>query len=325
MKKLLFASTALIATSGVALADVKFDGFGRFGIGYLEDRSEEEDADANVSDTILVSRFRLNINGTAESDGGVEFSARLRLEANENAGTGEADVADLNGAGFAVDYGGLHVAAGNVGGALDNLASYFGNEPGLESFAGQASGVGYDFLGYATNEPGANAVFFKYGVGDFAVAASYDQRSDADDGDRWDISATYTLGNITAAVAHGQTDAGADDDPSVTVLTLGGEFGDLSGTLLIADDNTKNPDNDDGSASATDGTAYGLSAAYTVGATQFLFVYGDGGADEDTQWVGVGAIHDLGGGATLRGGIGRKDQDSGEDQMQADFGAHFAF
>ena len=132
---------------------------------------------------------------------------------------------------------------------------------------------------------------------------------------------TYTFGNITAAVAHGQTDAATGDDPSLTVLTLGGEFGDLSATLFVADDNTEVKT----IGTATDGTAYGLSAAYKVGATTLMFAYGDGNADGDTQWIAVGAHYDLGGGASLRGGIGRNDQDSREDKMQADFGVQFNF
>ena len=315
MKKLLFASTALIATAGVAAAEVKFGGYGRFGLGYVEDRDATND---EISDTILVSRFRLNIDGITETDGGVKFQARVRLQADENADTGEADVAKLNGAQFSVSYGGLEVVAGNTAGAIDNLSKYYGTEPGLEGFAGQYSGVDYGFLGYATGNTGDNAVYFNYAVGDFAVAASYDQRTETDGGDRWDASLTYTFGNITAAVAHGQTDAGTgNDDPSLTVLTLHGGFGDLAATLFVADDNTEDK--------ATDDTAYGLSAAYTLGATTLQFAYGDGNAENDTQWIAVGAHYDLGGGASLRGGIGRKDSDSGEDKMHADFGAHFAF
>ena len=358
MKKLLLASTALVATAGVAAAELNIgaSSFARFGIGYTEDRSQtidwltpgadgvigtEDDVSTTTTvesdDTILVSRFRLNLDASAETDGGAKFTARVRLQADGNADTGEANVAELNGANFSVTFGGLHVAAGNVGGAFDNLTNYYGNEPGLESFAGQYSGVDYSILGYSTNATGHNAVFFKYEVGNIAVSASYDQQTkvtllaspgrDAKggiignvsktDGDRWDIGVTYTFGNITAAMAHGQTDADGDDDPSLTVLTLGGDFGDLSGTLFIADDKTE--------VEASDGTAYGLSAAYTVGAATLQFVYGDGGADDDTQWIGVGARYDLGGGASLRGGIGRQDKDSGEDKMRADFGAYFDF
>ena len=175
------------------------------------------------NDAILVSRFRLNIDGTAETDGRVEFSARVRLQADENNSTGEANEYKLNGARFSVIYGGLRVDAGNVGGAFDNLANYYGNEVGLESFAGQYSAVDYSILGYSTAATGHNAVFFEYAVGNFAVAASYGQRAklklvglpnggiqsvtgSTSDNDRWDISATYTFGNIIVAVAlHGGT------------------------------------------------------------------------------------------------------------------------
>lgn len=352
MKKVLFASTALIATASVAAAEVKLSGYGRFGIGYMENRTAEvtnfvTTASGGVAagtgtgtatstaavqtidsdSTILVSRFRLNIDGIAETDGGVRFEARVRLQADEDASNGEANAAGLNGARFSVIYGGLRVDAGNVAGAFDNLANYYGNEPGLENFIGQYSGVDYSFLGYSSTGSGSNAVFFQYAVGDFAFGASYDQatvgtfQGQTVDGDRWDISATYTFNNITAAVAYGETKANAavgSDKQSLTVLTLGGEWGDFSGTLFVADDNTV----DD----ATDGTAYGLSAAYNVGsATTLTFAYGDGNADSDTQQYGIGAIYDLGGGASLRGGIGQSKVGDGDSSVRADFGAQFNF
>jgi outer membrane protein OmpU len=353
MKKVLFASTALIATAGMAAAEsgVNLSGYGRFGIGYVEDRTGAvPNVNTNVTttqivngaivqttgqttagtavvdtdDAILVSRFRLNIDGFTETDGGVRFEGRVRLQADENSANGEANSAGLNGARFSVIYGGLRVDAGNVAGSFDNLANYYGNEIGLELFAGQYSGVNYNFLAYSSTGSGANAVFFQYAVGDFAFGASYDQATVAlngvaTDADRWDVSATYTFNNITAAVAYGQTDGGAGSDPSLTVLTLGGEWGDFGGTLFVADDATE--------IDATDGTAWGLSASYNLGAaTTLLFAYGDGNAEADLQQVALGAIYDLGGGASLRGGIGVNDCDSCSDSsIVADFGAQFNF
>ena len=341
MKKVLFATTALIATAGVAAAEVKFSGYGRFGIGYQEDRSTTvagpdgvdgtaDDISVDTDNTILVSRFRLNIDGIAETDGGVRFEARVRLQADENAATGEANEAGLNGARFSVIYGGLRVDAGNVAGSFDNLANYYGNEPGLENFIGQYSGVDYSFLSYSSTGAGSNAVFFQYAVGDFAFGASYDQATAINtttgattDGDRWDISGTYTFNNITAALAYGQTDGGAGSDPSLVVLTLGGEWGDFSGTLFVGDE-------DDTAANSageeTDGTVWGLSAAYNVGAaTTLTFAYGDGSADGDTQQYGIGAIYDLGGGASLRGGVGSTKVGDADSSVRADFGAQFNF
>ncbi|MEO1106959.1 MAG: porin [Pseudomonadota bacterium] len=334
MKKVLFATTALIATAGVAAAEVKFSGYGRFGLGYQEDRtgtvstvSGAAATGVDTDNTILVSRFRLNIDGIVETDGGVRFEGRVRLQADEDSGNGEANAAGLNGARFSVIFGGLRVDAGNVAGSFDNLANYYGNEPGLENFIGQYSGVDYDFLGYSSTGSGANAVFFQYSVGDFAFGASYDQRTFADtavagsptsDGDRWDISATYTFNNITAALAYGQTDVPGADKESLTVLTLGAEFGDFSGTLFVADDDV----NDD----ATNGTAYGFSAAYNVGAALTLTAaYGDGSGDGDTQQWGIGGIYDLGGGASLRGGIGQSKAGDADSVLRADFGAQFNF
>ncbi|WP_037313879.1 porin [Ruegeria halocynthiae] len=338
MKNVLIASTALIATASVAAADVKFSGYGRFGIGYLEDRSGDVDnfttnaagevvrdgsADVDTDNTILISRFRLNIDGTAETDGGVEFQARVRLQADENDDNGEQNEAGLNGARFSVIYGGLRVDAGNVAGSFDNLDDYFGTEPGLEEFLGQYSGVDYDFLEYSSTGSGANAVFFRYTVADFNFSASYDQRTvalngNAKDADRWDVSTSYTFNNITASLAYGRTDLADGGDESLALFTLGAELGDFYGTLLVAKDDVSDADKD--------GTAYGFSVAYNLGAaTTLQLVYGDGSEDGDTRNVGVGAIYDLGGGATLRGGVGQVKEGQADSRIQADFGAQFNF
>ena len=87
MKKVLFATTALIATASVAAAEVKFSGYGRFGLGYLEDRTGTVDAigggeatGVETDETILVSRFRLNIDGIVETDGGVAFRGAFLID-----------------------------------------------------------------------------------------------------------------------------------------------------------------------------------------------------------------------------------------------------
>ncbi|GLO72012.1 porin [Phaeobacter inhibens] len=344
MKKILFASTALVATAGVAAADVSFGGYGRFGLGYEENRGDTP----GQEDTVIVSRFRMNIDASAETDAGVKFSARVRMQADEQAKNnvpaavgdtvtgGEAGAAGLNGARFSVEYGGLRVDVGNVAGAIDNLPNYYGNEPGLENFIGQYAGANYGFLAYSSGGAGSNGVYARYAVGDFAIAASYDTAdvvtavvvpagatdavaTAATSGDRWDIHAAYTFGNITAALAYGETDvAGAGADLDMTVLTLGGTWGAFNGTLIVGDEST-------GTANTSD-TFYGISAAYDVSsATTLTFAYGDGSGDGDTRHVGLGVIHDLGGGVSLRGGIGEEKVGNADGTMKADFGAQFSF
>lgn len=326
MKRLLFATTALVATAGMAAAEVKLSGAARFGLGYHEDRAENvaSDPTSDVSDTILVSRFRLNIDVEAESDGGTQFGGRVRLQAEENTSTGEADTAGLNGANFFVEHGGLHVAVGNIGGAIDNLPNYYGKEPGLEAIVNQYSGINYSNFGYSSAGQGVNGVFFKYAVGNFAFQAGYDQ-SDARNaptatsrpgelttGDRWDVSLAYTFNNITAAIGHAQNDI----DQSLTVLTLGGEFGDFAGSVLVADDDV---------GGVSDGTAFGVSGEYTFGAAALTFAYGDGSGDNDTRNIGIGASYDLGGSVKLVGGIGEIKEGDADGVMRADFGVTFNF
>lgn len=327
MKNILFATTALIATAGVAAAEINFSGYGRFGIGYLEDRDQGAGADPDVSDAILVSRFRLNIDGKVETDSGVEFQGRVRLQADEDDDNGEAETAGLNGARFSAIYGGLRVDAGNVAGSFDNLDDYFGVEAGLEEFLNQYSGVNYEFLEYSSTGAGENAVFFRYTAGDFAFSASYNQNTENNGNgsaglsgaDQWDVSAAYTFDNITASLAYGETDgSNGGEDSSLTVLTVGAEFGDFYTTLLLADDDVA----DEGE----NGTAYGFSVAYNLGAaTTLQAVYGDGNADDDTRHIGVGAIYDLGGGATLRGAIGQIKDGDADSVIQSDFGVWFNF
>ena len=75
MKKVLFATTALIATAGMASADISMGGFGRFGIVH---------ADGAANETYLTQRMRLTVTGTTESDAGVKFEGRMRVESNED-------------------------------------------------------------------------------------------------------------------------------------------------------------------------------------------------------------------------------------------------
>ena len=288
---------------------------------------------SNISDTILISRFRLNVDGIAHTDGGAKFEARMRLEANENADDGNADTAKLNGARFGVSYGGLQVFAGNVDGAIGTMDNRSGNEPGMEAFIGQTSAINYSHLGYSGSGAGDNAVYFNYAIGDLRVAASYDQKSTVTvsdviaigdivgtattkvaNVDRWDMSVTYTFGSVTAEVAHGQNEI----DESLTLLTLGAEFGDFSGTLLVADDDVL--------GESLNGTAYGVSGAYAISAvTKINFAYGNGSAESDTQKFGIGVSHDLGGSVKLIGGIGQSKVGGGDGRLQADFGAYFDF
>lgn len=313
MKKTLIASTILgtLVLADAAAAQVSFGGYGRFGAAYRE--GQVVPGTTTSSELSLVSRFRLNIDGKAVTDGGVEFSARVRLQADDTPNINEQQAAGLNGARFTVQYGGLRVDAGNVGGAFDNLANYYGFEPGLEAFTGQYVGVDYGFLGYSSGGAGSNAVYVSYSAGAFSFGVSYDQNLVANN-DRWDIGASYNFNNFTAGLAYGENEA----DQSLVVLTLAADFDRFSGVIFVGDE-------DLGAGTQTnEGTVYGLSLSFDVGAaTSIVASYGAGDGSADTEGYGVGVVHDLGGGVSLRGGLGA--QGAGTTNMRGDFGVLFNF
>jgi len=317
MKKTLFTSTALVLLAGAAAAQVSFSGYGRFGLGYQEDRQITDiNGDVTDTDVSLVSRFRLNIDGMAVTDGGVEFSARVRLQADDSPAFNEQNSASLNGARYSVQYGGFRVDAGNVAGSFDNMPNYYGFEPGLEAFTGQYTGVDYDFLAYSSTGSGSNAVYASYTAGGFFFGASYDQEAFLDN-DRWDICGSYTFNNFTAALTYGENEI----DQSLLVFTLGADFDRFSGTLFVGDEDL------DLAAGAPDidGTVYGLSLSFDVGAaTSILASYGTGTGDDDDEGYGVAFVHDLGGGVSLKGGIGAEGPKD-DSYMVGDLGVLFNF
>ena len=86
MKNVLFATTALIATAGIASADVSVGGYGYLGVTF----------DGSTNTTAVLHATRLTFAGSVETDIGVSFTAKSRITiSNNNDGT---VTADLNGA-----------------------------------------------------------------------------------------------------------------------------------------------------------------------------------------------------------------------------------
>ncbi len=74
MKKVLFATTAMMLTGGMALADVTISGNGRFGLLYQETTVDTD------TETTISYRLRFNIDASKETDSGVTFGGRIRMQ-----------------------------------------------------------------------------------------------------------------------------------------------------------------------------------------------------------------------------------------------------
>jgi outer membrane protein OmpU len=318
MKKILFASTALVATAGMAAAELTWSGSGRLGVVYTEDAA---------NDTVLDHRFRLTVNGVTETDGGVKFEGRIRWQADDGADNQAGGTGGAGAAGFAVSTGGFRVDVGHVSDVFDSgdVINWGGYGVGYTGFFDQAnnfsgfrkSGFGNTSRDNATASDG-QTIKALYSVSDFTVVASYQLNDTGVVGsdESWQIGAGYSFGAHRIGAMYGDSaDAAVNDKGSSLAgkqwaIGADGSFGDFSYAVLVGDND------------ATDDTMYGLSGAYAVSAAGSIsaFVSGGGGAGVDTSY-GIGYSHSLGGGVSLAAGVG-----SGTDgKTKADAGVTFSF
>ncbi|MFY0659169.1 MAG: porin [Shimia sp.] len=290
MKKILFASTALVATAGVAAAELTWSGSGRLGVVYTEGASQE---------TVLDHRFRLTVNGVTETDGGVKFEGRIRWQADDGISGGNVNGAGATGgaggAGFAVSTGGLRVDVGHVSDVFDSgdVVSWGGNGVGYTGFLDQAANfTGFDKKGFGNGAAASQTIKALYTISDFTVNASYtlNDTTIAGADESWQIGAGYNFGAHRVGAMYG------DDKASGKQWAIGadGSFGDFSYAALVGDNDTVNK------------TMYGLSGAYAVSAAGSItgYVSGGGLAANDTSY-GIGYSHSLGGGVSLATGVAK--------------------
>ncbi|MBU2941155.1 porin [Shimia thalassica] len=304
MKKVLFATTALVATAGVAAADVTFGGYGRFGVYYDEGAANE---------TTIESRFRLVVTATAESDNGLSFGAQIRYQANEHADGYSTRTAGFNTPRFWVSTGPFTVSVGQTLGALEFMPGAYAGSIGL-------TGLGYHNVlytyggadAYSSGSSGRQGVDVLYASGNWGVHLSYspDQTTQntglTDTNERIAGYVSYTMANYTFAIGGQSSDAAGDTD---AVVTAAGTWGNLEATLMYAD----NGANDD---------AYGIGATYQVGSATYISGYVTQNNDPavDDTYAGIGFQHRLGGGTFLEGGVV-----DAAGTTKADLGLRFSF
>ncbi|WP_158234185.1 porin [Oceaniglobus indicus] len=313
MKKVLFATTAIVLTAGAAAAqNVTISGTARAGLNYVENRG------LGQNDTIVEHRLRFNIDAAKETDSGVTFGGRTRIQYDEN-----NSASALNAAYVYAEYNGLRVEVGNANTAMDTVALMFNAELG---FIGQTFGSynGQAFNAYRTGAYGAGqtnrmGVFGSYSIAGFNLKASYltpDQLNDplpAGVKEEFQMAADYNFGAFTIAGAFG-LNAGFIDNRDE--YFLGGEYAfNPDGNVGLHINHT----NFSGVGDMTTVTLYGNYQFGAITARGYIANNDLAGNKTDVA-VGVGADYDLGG-ATLAGGI---ERDYNED-MRANLGVKFSF
>ncbi len=312
MKKVLLATSALIATAGMASADINLSGGARLGLVYSNG--------TGTADSIrFEKRFTVNVDGSGETDGGLSFGGRIRLRSNE------ADTAgQLSSANVYIGNDTWRVTVGNTDGAMLNRVSYWGGSVGLTGlgYRNVSFNIGSSSWGLASFNSSGNAgqvIRLDFNVGDFGVSLSSDNRgnfaptiglgSDHEDS----IAVSYNFGDWK--VAAGYASEGAGDD--IWSLSAVGKIGDFGLGLGYSDRKTV-------------GTKVTLEGSYSFGSTNVTAFVADtsedvlgsagiGALGSNTEY-GIGFTHSLGG-ATLAGGIVRDYTKT----TAVDFGVRFKF
>jgi outer membrane protein OmpU len=317
MKKILLATSALVMVAGAASAEVTLSGSGRFGIVYTDD--------GTTSDTVLSYRMRVNVDASTETDSGVKFGGRIRMQYS-NGDTNDLDdidgprgAAQLNAAMLYAETSGFRFEIGNVNTAFDSLATLYNAELGfISSTTGSYSLFSYD--SYTSSPYGPTQIdrvglFASYSTGNLVARVSYidyDQTVSTDS-EETGISLDYTAGAYKIGFGY-VTDAGGTADYDVWALLGEYALNDMTnvGLQYIAEDGAEND--------ATL-TLYGnTKLASGIGLGAFI-----SGVDSDVVYandyaIGLGANYDIGG-ATIAGTI----QKGFDDQTYADLGINFSF
>jgi outer membrane protein OmpU len=274
MKKVLFATTALIATAGIAAADVSLSGAANATL--INDG-------VSGNDTMLQTSVELDVAFSGATDNGYTFGASMDINTGADAADPEIFITG--------DFGTL--TFGDVSDATDSIGVTDVGEHGigvhnaLEGLMnGPAADVSYSYaiegltLTLSTTVGGSTAAKDD-GEGDFAAHVS------------------YTMNGFRIEVASGHDDSEGDDN-------LGLEFGYTLGDLTLA---AAYASKDFADASDRDLSGMGISAAYKINdALSITGVYAStekgaaGTPDQDDY--GIGFSYSLGGGATIAGGMG---------------------
>jgi outer membrane protein OmpU len=357
MKKVLFATTALVFSAGIAAAEVSVGGDGRMGVVY------------NGSDWNFSSRIRVSFTASGTTDGGLEFGGSVRADQATAATNGTAASVYISGA-----FGKLSM--GDVVGASEALFGDF-YEVGYTDLSSMG-GYSNDIL-YLTGDNGGNVganvapsavtttgtgttavttavsglntgpnLLYTGTFGAFSVAASMSDgklngatigglgvpvavgnstvatlTTETSVTQEYAIAGAYTFGNYTVGLGYEYLDLKVYDaggnayTAKADMITLAGvaQFGNTSVKAGIAH-RGKDVDQD----------WYGIGASSVFGATTvggYVQYLDDKDNNTDVTWYGLGAEYDLGGGASIKGGVA--DNDISGSDMVADLGVKFSF
>ena len=280
MKKLLIASTALVATAGMAAADITITGHAAAGIhSGLDDVSTTSNTTDIAGDGVY-SNAGVDFTMTGATDNGISFSASVNIDAGTeiDAGDFEFDGADGGTAGLgSVSMTGSFGTLTFDNAGIDNLydSDFTAADVSYSTTVGAVSlSVAHDVAGAADGNS-MSAGYAASGM-TFTLAAS-----EAAAGTSSSLSVAYALNDSVSVTGKTDQGAGAESVQTITAATT------LNGVSV--------------SVSSANNSTWDVDLGYTAGG--FALTYG---VDETDGWTAT-ATTALGGGATFSAGVDNND------------------
>jgi len=273
MKKLLIASTALVATAGMASADITLSGHAAAGI--------HSGLDAGASADGVYSNAGVDFTMTGATDNGISFSAAVNIDAGTeiDAGDFELDGADGGTAGLgSVSMTGTFGTLTFDDGGIDNL--YNGDFTSADvSYSTTVGAVSLSVAHDTAESDDANSMSAGYAASGmtFTLAAS-----EAAAGTSSSLKVAYALNDSVSITGKTDQVAGAESVQTITASTT------LNGVSVAL--------------SSANNSTWDVDLGYTAGG--FALTYG---TDETDAWTAT-ATTALGGGATFAAGVSSEDE-----------------
>jgi len=346
MKKVLFASSALaaLAIGGAASAQgISLFGTARLGLGYgiNNDGTVRTDDDGGPSDDLrAVSRVRFGVNMTGETNSGITFGATIRAD---NAVRGNGDTTNGQSAGevfVSGSFGTLTFGDTNaadeqwVGDLIGDYSLTGLGDYDETTFLSNGGAFGSDTANNFFADPEARpTVRYDFEIAGFGLSVSANR-----DLNSYGVGGGYAgnFGGGTFNVGLGYYDyeefdiIDADVQDAIVPggkqysAVIGGTFGDYGANVIYT--------NADSDGDSFDTLGVGLTAGFgdfSLGGwyRQILSADGDLADVDGDQAYALTGQYDLGGGATVNGGIQKNYEFLSNDDSAttADFGISMAF
>jgi len=304
MKKLLIASTALVATAGMAAADITMSGYAEIGM------TDNGGAVGMEMHSDMDIGFKLS----GASDNGLTFGASIDLDEVSSgvASTGGPHAIHVSGAFGTLTMGDTDGALDKANAEVASLTAISDNHTGHAGYNGGAGLDSGDILRYDTTAAG------------FGISASIGQSDVAVANDVMGYGITTTLGTVAVSAAYQ-----ADNTQDITAVSAKTTVGGLTITANYSEATmaaTAAVTAVDASIVAATSTAVaynilavaavdainnsyehtGLGLGYTVSGVNLSANFGSYDYDDGSQADGYGlaANYSLGGGATVMVGYG---------------------